>query len=425
MLTILRFKTFSGEPGENFFGQVDIQATANVAPYGQKNLVNRCYITPTCIVQPGFPIQTSFFSVSDTVIAVIPVKENISSSFSISDLYHTSYQVTEPVSENIDINTLIEFLYRKIVDEILNLGDITNIHSIYHGHEKDDISIESLIEILFSLSIDEQITLLDDIVALKQIVYDINNNLILNFQNESCLITKAFAGEIIYTQDISQLIEILNEILNIISGNELLVERYNSIQEIVDVLTNQLNILLYQKTIVNNIYQFSDVIDKGLLSNLINNDIIISLPNTEDASYSSYAMNLPSFYVSQYTDRFIQSTIYNDYLYINSNGLYKLSEDVIEEDAILKTAGLNFNSDSLKFVHKAIFGMLDDAVILGVSMDDSNTVYYKSRSVGRNQSVDIGKGLIGKVWQFEIIAENDIALSDIEFLPIILKRKHR
>ena len=153
----------------------------------------------------------------------------------------------------------------------------------------------------------------------------------------------------------------------------------------------------------------------------------------DDRAYSGWVINPETSSVSNYDFSFTGSALFEDnYLFTDSSGLYELGGSLDKTDFIVSnitTAALDFDSDSDKQVPQVLLGVTGDNLILRASVDDKQVVYYELQDTSSNLStkqIKIGKGLIGKNWQFDLqtVDESDLTLDSIEFYPVILKRKH-
>lgn len=153
-----------------------------------------------------------------------------------------------------------------------------------------------------------------------------------------------------------------------------------------------------------------------------------------DELYTGYAFNPEGYALSTYSNyEFNSITKFGeDYLLANGSGLYRMGgteDNLIEIVSKLKTASLDFGTSSKKQIRKLYVGLTNDStVVLKVTVDGKGTYYYElaSSTVGLDtQAIRIGKGLVGRYWQFEIITKGNssLELDGIEFLPVEFRRK--
>lgn len=153
----------------------------------------------------------------------------------------------------------------------------------------------------------------------------------------------------------------------------------------------------------------------------------------EELNVSAWTMNPEIYAVSTYNMGFTESSVFgNDYLLADDSGLYLLGGNSDDGDAIVSTittASLDFGAETLKQVPSVLLGTNGTDVVLKVSIDGKNTVFYElsgQTSTLDTKHIKIGKGLIGNNWQFSLITQDnsDLDLDSFEFYPIVLKRKH-
>lgn len=179
----------------------------------------------------------------------------------------------------------------------------------------------------------------------------------------------------------------------------------------------------------------SNLLDSLLIgSNTIGELIVISLPGVSGQdTYLGYVYAPEGKTVSTYTNyNFDGSAVLNGkYLFFNSDGLYEYGDSTDDGSVIksyIQTAGLTFGTSNLKIVPSLYLGYSTDNVLyLKVSVDGKGNVTYKLNKKTDNlgtKLIEIGKGLIGRYFQFELITEADeFHMESVEFMPIKLQRK--
>ena len=125
--------------------------------------------------------------------------------------------------------------------------------------------------------------------------------------------------------------------------------------------------------------------------------------------------------------------MFNDsVLFINKNGLFKYGGDTDNNEEIqasIKTAALSFGTAHLKRVLNVYLGVSNSGkVVIKASTDGKATTYYEITKTSENlqtQRITLGKGIVGRYWQFEIITKDnaDFELESLDFLPITLSRR--
>lgn len=173
---------------------------------------------------------------------------------------------------------------------------------------------------------------------------------------------------------------------------------------------------------------------KATLKNAISESFIIKIPSVEGGdTYLAYLLSPETNLVSNYNNfNFKGCTKFNDkYLFINRTGLYEYGGTTDAGSSIraeIETVAFSFDTSNLKQVPAIYLGVTsDNTFILKVRVDGKGECTYKLNKRTNNlqtQKVDIGKGLIGRYFQFEIITEaTQFDLESIDFYPVALKRK--
>ena len=147
----------------------------------------------------------------------------------------------------------------------------------------------------------------------------------------------------------------------------------------------------------------------------------------------SWVMNPENYAVYNYTFGFTQTTRFgSSYLMADDTGLYELggTTDAGESiTSVITTAALDFGAESLKQVPAVLLGTNGTDFILQVSIDGGKTARYQINHLPDElgtKRIKLGKGLIGRNWQFTLITDNnsEFDLDSFEFYPIVFKRKH-
>jgi len=188
--------------------------------------------------------------------------------------------------------------------------------------------------------------------------------------------------------------------------------------------------------LTSDIIYSSDLLDTNtLFNNLINDDLIIILGDLEGGDkYISYLLSPETFSVTTYSNyNFYDSTRFlNHYLFINKEGLFKYGGETDNNEIItakIQTAALSFGTSNLKQLPALYMGLSNsNKLVLKVSVDGRADVLYKlnKKTNGlQTQKIAIGKGLIGRYFQFELITQDNtqFELESLEFYPLTLKRK--
>lgn len=179
----------------------------------------------------------------------------------------------------------------------------------------------------------------------------------------------------------------------------------------------------------------SDVVNNfSELNNAISEEILLLIPDeNSNQKYVAYSFAPETSYITEYNNfNFDSATKFNEkYLFCNSTGLYEYGGSLDHTETVVAeilTSATSFNTTNLKQVPNIYLGITNsDYLLLKVRVDGRGEVHYKLNKFTNNlqtQKVDIGKGLIGRYFQFELITSADtFNLESIEFFPIVLKRK--
>lgn len=224
------------------------------------------------------------------------------------------------------------------------------------------------------------------------------------------------------------LLETLNEDVDLTILSSILAEYNNEAGETIEATAQQLDQLLQFLVAIESIEvddtQQSTAAYHYLLSEVLDMNLVINL---DDQIYTGWTINPENYAVTNYRLNFTESALYQrDYLMGDSTGLYIMSGETTDK-ASITTASLDFDSDNLKQVPQVLLGTDGTNIILQVSIDGSYTTYYtlQTSDSGLNtKQIKIGKGLVGRNWQFNLTTENSLNLDTIEFYPIVFKRKH-
>lgn len=173
-------------------------------------------------------------------------------------------------------------------------------------------------------------------------------------------------------------------------------------------------------------------------SSLFNTDLldsfVVSVPTAKGSDkYLAYLLSPETNSISNYDNyNFDGCTKFDGkYLFYNSTGLYEYGGQLDDNALIrskIKTVAYGYDSSNLKQIPSVYLGLNSSgATYLKVSVDGKGEVTYKlnKKTDGlQTQKIDIGKGLIGRYFQFEVITDApDFNMESIEFFPIELKRK--
>lgn len=172
----------------------------------------------------------------------------------------------------------------------------------------------------------------------------------------------------------------------------------------------------------------------SILKERVIDSFIISLPTSSGQdNYLAYLLSPETMSVSNYINyNFDGCTKFKDkYLFFNSTGLYEYGgkrDDGESYKSYIETIAFNFGSSNIKQVPSIYLGhTCSGATYLKVKTDGKREVHYKLNKRTENlhtQKVDIGKGLLSRYFQFELVTDaDDFSVESIDFYPLELRRK--
>lgn len=170
------------------------------------------------------------------------------------------------------------------------------------------------------------------------------------------------------------------------------------------------------------------------IQELIQEGLVISIPTASGQdTYLAYTFQPELGSVTTYTNyNFDGCYKFNGkYYFYNSTGLYELGGTTDDGDtirAIIETAAFSFDTSNAKCLPSIYLGATNsDQLIIKVRVDGRGEFHYKTKKYTNNlqtQKIDLGKGLNGRYFQFELITDaTEFNMESIEFLPMILGRK--
>jgi hypothetical protein len=172
----------------------------------------------------------------------------------------------------------------------------------------------------------------------------------------------------------------------------------------------------------------------SILQELLSEELLLLLPQVDNsAKYLTYAFSPETASVSTYDNyNFEGACVFNGkYLFFNKNGIFEYGgnfDDGVPIQSEISTSALMYSTSNLKNVPSVYLGVVNsDVVILKVRTDGKGEFTYKLNKHTSNlhtQKINIGKGVIGRYFQFDLITSSEeFNLNSIEFLPLVLKRK--
>ena len=427
-----------------------ISATSNLYPY---ELIQFCYNDTTAgIAVDDLAIWDRNLSASDrgniynsgTGQAIIPfdfyietVTEPLSTGEGNTD--SDPVQITRTIQESLDMGeSAIDPPYAKLlVDNVIaSLSTPTNV--IQNILASEDIQVDDLLGLAFILSLLDAVNTSDTTTLIKKLL----DTIIETINPSETLSSNLYADEII--QEASDLADNLLRFFELLAteqlnvGHTLTVEPtlYNSLTDTLDQ-SDTITTNYGFNTIVEDSFTIDDSIStNGILGRVLEEGLLFLEIKTVpgEGSYSGWVMNPETFSVWNYEDfNFNSITKFNNIvLGASDSGVYSLegtTDDGTYIESKLVTAALDFGSRHIKQVPLSYMGLTSDGkIVLKVRVDNKADVWYEITPVEdyeHTRKIPIGKGLIGRNWQFEIVTVDNSSLDveNIEFYPVIFKRK--
>jgi len=355
----------------------------------------------------------------------------------LNSLFIGEEGLSEVIVESILMDhNLSESLILKILER-LDLSDNLTGPRTTTDNVAEVLSITDSILIGFIIPILESLVISDinnaDITKVAEV-----KELILSLDSTSNLVT--FNNTLLEVLDILDTLNygVSKTITEIVALSDLVSSTLKAVNTIVSTILCSESVDIHSSIFLFNSEELSilDITEnKVLFNSLLKDDLIISVGGIEGGEdYISYLLSPETFSISTYSnyDFYGSAKIDGKYLFINKNGLFKYGGDTDDgEDIIsrIKTAAMSFGTSNLKQLPNFYMGLSNsNKIVLKVSVDGKADIFYKLNKTSENletQKIAIGKGLIGRYFQFEIITQQNtqFELESLEFYPLTLKRK--
>lgn len=345
--------------------------------------------------------------------------------------------ILESVLDSMDFTEGLS--YSELANIIEEINMLLNIQT----NQNTSDSVSELLNI-----IDSQYIILDeisnDLLTLSEDSVPVINQII--FLLDDIRMSEVWFNNSSIVVDINELIDILDnvsygilktilETLNISDTLSQLITAITNINDGIILSFSNAPSSLYLHIIEDEMDMLETIDNFTIFNSLLSDNFILTIEDSKgDDTYSSYLLSPETFSVSTYSNyNFTGSCKFNDeYLFINENGLYRYGGTLDDSEIIqaeIETAALSFGTSNLKQIPNFYMGLSNsNKIVLKVSVDGQATVYYKLNKKTdhlQSQLIKIGKGLIGRYFQFELITQDNtqFELESLEFTPITLKRK--
>lgn len=350
-----------------------------------------------------------------------------------------------PLGENIEeLSETIGFSESKTMlsvivgalDEVLSCLDDYSTGSTTSMEYIETITASDLIGVILEGDITSNISSTDAIIGVIDLVEAIldkltaNDSYISSLAGNSGLLDSVTARDSIsfaLLKEISENIHIIDALIESPDRNQSVIDNINMAESVSGYI--HLISAIKEVFVISESQSISSV-----FSSIVDELISLSVGTGRDLEYLAYLLSTETQSVSTYTNyNFVGSCVFNDSpLFINKDGLFKYGGDTDNNeniDASVVTAALSFGTAHLKRVLNVYLGLTNsNHLVLKASADGLTTAYYEITRPTKNletQRIKLGKGLVGRYWQFELITQDntDFELESLDFLPISLSRR--
>lgn len=387
------------------------------------------------------------------------VTETISENLLVDNTTSPISSLKEIAAELISIlETSTDTPYYSVSDSIVFNSTLSSLLSDILLVESLILSSDSVTTASFKELVLEKISLVDELIGLLTVsvtdsivlvntISALLNNLVevidlINLSPDSS--SKAnFISVVNSTINLINSIDLsaYEEVIDSIIINNSISAIYSALASLVDsiVITDLANpTSVYTLSLSNSLSLGSSLSSTAILNNLVNDNLLFFIKDTAEDKFSTYLFYPETSAISTYNNyNFVCATKFGDkYLFGNKAGLYEygavkdgeLGEGSTTPVMNLELTAMDFGTTNLKIVPQMYLGVSStEQVILKVRVDGKAEVHYQLNKHTNNlqtQKVDIGKGLVGRYFQFELVTSADtFNLESIDFYPVELKRK--
>jgi hypothetical protein len=369
---------------------------------------------------------------SGTIIPII--KETIVESLAVSDL--SSPIGFTPLYDNISFTNLVSGVLGGILlTESLILKDILVSRSITREAVTELIRLLDQLAIGLSASATDNIALSEALSSAILKLNEVRDAISLNdSSNNSAVLVNFLVTSLNLLNSIS--LDAFQSVVDAIAFSNTVITIYEALGLAIESLVvedSSSTSNAYIVSLNSSLLLSNSASSNGVLSNQLVDQLFFVIKDKEGDTYSTYLFSPETSSVSTYSNyNFDSSTKFGDkYLFSNNSGLYEYGADTdnLEEIVLnLLFPTMSFGSTNLKSIPQIYLGISNnEEAFLKVRVDGKAEVNYrlnKRTSELQTQKIAIGKGLIGRYFQFELISSaTQFNLDSIDFLPIELKRK--
>ena len=379
-------------------------------------------------------LSTSLTATSSVISSSLQNITVLSNFLLTSDLPIVSYLQGSLVSETLTLSSSALSIRLQVILDTLKLSSSFNSSYSTEILVSEYFSLITSALLLFSNSITENIvttstlssilTKVEKIIELIKTSTDINTKALLLNSLIDLIPIIAELGNVDHINESFALSSVISSIL----------KSYNSIIESLILSTSETENTLVIISLSDNLLSHDGLITTSNLKSILSDRFIISIPTSSgQETYLSYLLSPETNSVSTFSNyNFDGCTSFGDkYLFYNSSGLFEYggtSDDGALIQSKIQTVAYDFGTSNLKQIPVVYLGLTSTgSTFMKVRVDGRGECLYKlnkSTDGLRTQKVAIGKGLIGRYFQFELITtSSDFHMESIEFFPVQLKRK--
>ena len=373
-------------------------------------------------------------SLSETIDSAAEFNNTFAEASTVNDTQEGQIVFNNFVNEDVEVDNLIELKQILQIIDAMTVSDAVSAPGSFSVYAVDSAAMNETVLISFSTSISEAIELGDVNVVNKSVLETILNLIELS---DTSLTIGTFTVPVedgIYVDDNTYNGYLATVLENLEASDVFTIVRYATVEQADQVALSE--------TLINSLVYSIETIASAMLGEAVSSqqdgnvgileNILLSDVGESPQTFDTFTMNPENYAVTKYTFGFTESAVFGrEFLMADSTGLYELGGTTDDGDnivATIQTAALDFGTSNVKQVPSCMFGTNGTDLILKVSVDGALTSHYviNERNSGlMTKHIPLGKGPVGRYWQFELITDenSDLDLDTFEFYPVIFKRK--
>ena len=376
--------------------------------------------------------------------------ENITNSLTFIQLSDQSYTFTSYLNvvqsikswipnyllENIDISDSVTTNVSVVLYELIVNSDAISSTGIFGVINTDSTKFNDIVKSAITLILLEDLNITSSNVGVKELVsilvelLRLNDTSLTNGELYEIAIASVALSEVLKNVELGD----LSEIIDISMVDEVLTSfNISQIEDFTLSLLSSPTISFF--SIIEEGVEIDDTQNLAIVLNMLNEEsVVFSTTFIDPTEIEAFVFNPENTAMSTYTNFDFTSAVEfgQYYLFANNTGLYRHSGTTDNSSfitSIIKTATMDFDISNKKQMPQIYLGVNNDSkLIMRASIDGRNTAYYQLNLESHNldtQMIKLGKGLVGRYWQFEIqTKENEgLDIDTLEFYPITFGRK--